>query len=274
MRLTTWLVDQRTNEADEPTLTSEIVDRSCEMAWLTPSVRRDRLLLYVAKCCPRLDDQLAYQGTPESPAHMTNQELLALTECFRPKELYRLIEFSAQWLKADPPHLRVTFDGWQRVNELQSTKTASEQAFVAMWFDPSMAEIFDRGIEPGVKSAGYKALRIDRKEHNNKIDDEIIAEIRRSRFVVADFTCGIMLRGKTQHALPRGGVYYEAGFAHGLGLPVIFTCRADAITYVHFDTRQFAHVIWETADDLKEKLSNRISATVGDGPLRNQAYAD
>ena len=60
------------------------------------------------------------------------------------------------------------------------------RAYVAMWFNPSMAEIFDKCIEPGVNSAGYKALRIDRKEHNNKIDDEIIAEIRRSRFLIAD----------------------------------------------------------------------------------------
>ena len=66
----------------------------------------------------------------------------------------------------------------------------------------------------GIEDAGYEAVRIDEKEHTNKIDDEIIAEIRRSRFVVADFT-----QGKDG---ARGGVYYEAGFAHGLGIEVIF----------------------------------------------------
>ena len=46
-------------------------------------------------------------------------------------------------------------------------------------------------------------MRIDRHEHVNKIDDEIIAEIRRARFVVADFTHG--------DTGGRGSVYYEAG---------------------------------------------------------------
>ena len=59
-----------------------------------------------------------------------------------------------------------------------------------MWFDESMDQAFEVGIEPAIEEAGYKPLRIDRKEHVNKIDDEIIAELRRSRFVVADFTQG------------------------------------------------------------------------------------
>jgi hypothetical protein len=57
-----------------------------------------------------------------------------------------------------------------------------------MWFDPEMAAAFADGVEPAVQANGFDAVRIDRREHNNKIDDEIIAEIRRSRFIVADFT--------------------------------------------------------------------------------------
>ncbi|MCW5608337.1 MAG: hypothetical protein KIT26_09815 [Nitrosomonas sp.] len=103
-------------------------------------------------------------------------------------------------------------------------------------------------------------MRIDQKNHNNKIDDEIIAEIKRSRFVVADFTQG--------DSGARGGVYYEAGFAHGLNMPVIFTCRADALNNVHFDTRQYNHIVWENIDALRNQLAQRISATIGDGPKR------
>ena len=90
-----------------------------------------------------------------------------------------------------------------------------------MWFDRSMDSLWKEGIKPGIEDAGYEAVRIDRKEHVNKIDDEIIAEIRRSRFVVADFTHG---RGGM-----RGGVYYEAGFAHGMDIPVIFSCKKSII---------------------------------------------
>ena len=136
----------------------------------------------------------------------------------------------------------------------------SEQAFIAMWFDKEMDDAFKQGLKAGVEQAGYTAHRIDMKPHNNKIDDEIIAEIRRSRFLVADFTHGT--------DGPRGGVYYEAGFAHVLGIPVIFTCHEDKLDEVHFDTRQYNHIVWKTHKDLREQLTHRICATIGDGPNR------
>ena len=106
--------------------------------------------------------------------------------------------------------------------QIANARGVSSQAFVAMWFDPQMRDAYDRGFEKAIRAAGYAPLRIDRKEHDGKIDDQIIAEIRRSAFVVADFT---------GH---RGGVYYEAGFAHGLGRRVIFTCRSDELDKLHF----------------------------------------
>ena len=104
----------------------------------------------------------------------------------------------------------------------------------------------------GIEDAGYLALRIDNKEHNDKICDEIIAEIRRSKFVVADFTEN------------RGGVYFEAGFALGLGIPVIWTVQQDFLKKegVHFDTRQYNHIAYKTGDELRSRLNNRIRATI------------
>lgn len=135
-----------------------------------------------------------------------------------------------------------------------------------MWFDDSTLAAYDQGVEPAVRDASYEPVRIDRREHSNKIDDEIISEIRRSRFVIADFTCGTVLSEDRKVAIPRGGVYYETGFAQGLDLPVIWTCREDQIDQVHFDTRQFNHILWTEPRDLREKLRNRIGAVIGDGP--------
>ena len=101
-------------------------------------------------------------------------------------------------------------------------------------------------------------MRIDRKADVNKIDDEIIAEIRRSRFLVADFTHG--------EDGARGGVYFEAGFAYGLGLPVIYSCRADMVEQLHFDTRQYYHIVWESPEELRDGLAQRIEALIGAGP--------
>ena len=61
-------------------------------------------------------------------------------------------------------------------------------------------------------------------------------------------------------------MYYEAGFAHGLDLPVIFTCRDDAVETLHFDTNHYSHIVWSDPMDLREKLKNRILAVIGEGP--------
>jgi hypothetical protein len=133
-------------------------------------------------------------------------------------------------------------------------ESVSSIGFCAMWFSEEVQPLWKEVIEPAITAAGYEALRIDSKQHNGKIDDEIMASIRASKFVVSDFTGS------------RGGVYYEAGFAHGLGLPVIFMCReGDSL---HFDIRQYNCIFW-TQDKLEEaqvQLKNRILATLGQGP--------
>lgn len=131
-----------------------------------------------------------------------------------------------------------------------------------MWFDESMDRAWSEGIRPAIEDTGYGPVRINQRDHLDMIDDQIITEIRRSRFLVADFTHG---KGGA-----RGGVYYEVGFAHGLDIPVIFTCQTDALKTVHFDTRQYPHIVWRSPEELRECLSKRISAVLGDGPLKNE----
>lgn len=145
---------------------------------------------------------------------------------------------------------QLTLDGWNRIDELERKTINKNQVFIAMWFDSSLSEIYEKGFHKAIRDSGYEPMKIDLKEHNNKIDDEIISEIRNSAFLVADFT---------GH---RGGVYFEAGFAYGLGIPVIWTCRQDDIGNLHFDTRQYNHIDWNTYEDLYYKLLNRINATI------------
>lgn len=132
------------------------------------------------------------------------------------------------------------------------------KGFCAMWFSAEVFPLWTDVIEPAIRSAGYDPLRIDNKQHNGKIDDEIMASIRASKFVVSDFTGN------------RGGVYYEAGFAHGFGLPVIFMCRESDMNELHFDIRQYNCIVWspDKLDEARERLKNRILATLGQGPLR------
>ena len=151
----------------------------------------------------------------------------------------------------------ITPKGWERVEGLKVKRGDSSRAFIAMWFDKSLNRLYEDFIRLGIGDAGYNAFRIDRHDHNNRIDDEILANIRTSRFLVADFTEN------------RGGVYFEAGFALGLGLPVVWLCREADLKKVHFDTRQYNFIGWEPdrLGELRDRLKNRIVATIGQGPI-------
>ena len=129
-----------------------------------------------------------------------------------------------------------------------------------MWFDDRMVDAREYGIKSAILNTGYTPRLIDEKPDVDKIDDEIIGEIRRSRFLIADFTHGD--KGI------RGGVYYEAGFALGLGLEVIRSCRVDQIADLHFDVNHHYHIAWNTPEELREGLERRILALVGEGPNR------
>jgi len=148
--------------------------------------------------------------------------------------------------------IRIRTKGWERIDKLKTQPPGNKlQAFVAMRIHESTDEIYN-AIEKAVEADEVtKCFRIDLKEHNNKICDEIIAEIRRSKYMVADFT------GNRQN------VYFEAGFAQGLGIPVIFIVPKEHLKNTHFDTRQYNHIIYEDATDLEKRLLHRIRATIG-----------
>jgi hypothetical protein len=223
--------------------------------------RADRLLKYFAMSSKHIGELVhCLNGTP------TVERAFAWSESLNGEEVRFLVNLLTEegWivhqLHSGGFDVRVLAGGYIHLDNVAAQFSASVQGFVAMWFDDSMSSVYLEGMSPGIEDAGYSPMRIDRKHHNNKIDDEIIAEIRRSRFLVADFTHG--------DAGARGGVYYEAGFAHGLSIPVIFTIRADMLTHAHFDTRQYSHILWKDATDLRKQLADRISATIGDGPMK------
>lgn len=210
--------------------------------------RIERYLITVVEQCPGL-------GMDFDPFA---EHLIGASYSSGQHELEILVNFLVQkgllWSRMTRAYW-INPQGHIEADELRTRRAKSSQAFVAMWFAPEMTPVYDSGLSFGIENAGYKSMRVDKKEHANKIDDEIIAEIRRSAFLVADFT---------EH---RGGVYFEAGFAMGLGLPVIWTCRKDHIKDLHFDIRQYNCIDWADADELGKRLQQRIEAMFGRGPL-------
>ena len=262
-RLTTWLIGQRLAGNETPLVTRNIVSHTNARNPLPAHQRADRLLRYIAKNQKSLGD---FVKIPADDA----AEALAWSDSTDWEEVHFLLTYLQEmgWVTTGTfeknfftGHL--TVEGHSRIEEI-SVNEDSSQAFVAMWFDPSMTETYESGIKVAIESTGYKPLLISEKPDVDKIDDEIIGEIRRSRFIVADFTHG--------EGGARGGVYYEAGFAYGLDIPVMRSCRKDIVdrNELHFDVRQHYHVIWETIDELRNGLEKRIRALLPDGPETTQ----
>lgn len=140
----------------------------------------------------------------------------------------------------------------------------SKMCFVAMWFDPTMDDIYNYGINKTITDLGYEVVRVDKKQHNERIDAKIFELISQSRFLVADFTGN------------RSGVYYEAGFAHGLGIPVVHTCRSDWFDQLHFDIKTINTIEYSESQGLAALLTERIVATIGNyvAQEKNQGELD
>jgi predicted RNA-binding Zn-ribbon protein involved in translation (DUF1610 family) len=183
-----------------------------------------------------------------------NLRLQGLSYSKNSKEIEYLISrylVGLKYVSEDGPSFVIEPKGWEHLATLQSRKNKTNSVFCAMWFDPSMNSYFQK-INEIILDCGYELIRVDKVAHNNKICDEIIVKIKQSKFVIADFT---------NH---RGGVYFEAGFAMGERIPVIFTCQKNDLANLHFDIRQYNTITWENdkLDELEYNLSNRIRATI------------
>jgi hypothetical protein len=259
--LTTWLCEQRRAGVPIPRIHQNIFDFLKSRRPLSVAKRITNALMVLGHDISELGTQAGFgESEPKTPRYLAETESGSVAELGELFQMLRKVGYvEGSFSLGGGGYVSPTFQGWQEIERLGVTLLSSSQAFVAMWFDDRTNGAYINGIAPAIIATGYKPIRIDKKEHNNKIDDEIIAEIRRSRFLVADFTC--------EAKNVRGGVYYEAGYAGGLGIPVIWTCRDISLNDLHFDTRQYAHIVWRDPSDLYEQLKNRIGATIGEGPL-------
>lgn len=268
-RLVTSILDRHVLGEPEPRVTYDDINAARGASDLPVHVRAERLLRLLASM-----SEPAGRKIPMSA--VVKDRALAWTESLEASELNYFVGYlhelgflrPADSIPAgelarsgEENHFYdswiVSVEGHERVSEIQRNVDVS-QAFVAMWFDDSMDEAYEKAIAPAVCAAGYKPFIVNRNEGDLRIlDDQIIGEIRRSRFVIADFTHG--------EGGVRGSVYYEAGFAQGLGLPVIFACR-DGESELHFDTNHYPHIMWKGLEDLRQKLERRIRAAIGPAP--------
>ncbi len=214
---------------------------------LTPADKLDLLLRYYAEKSEYVGDLVkCYEHDSFAIYSTIVDELEFLRKTLSKMDLLEYGHLSGS--------TRVTVEGWNAYYDLVRNRANSNRAFVAMSFDEKLKIHYLDGIKKALSDpeVGFEPIRVDElvQDFDNKLCDRIMAEIRQSQIVIADFT------GQ------RAGVYFEAGFAKGLGIPVIWTCKEEKVNDLHFDTRQYGHILWKDSEDLRKQLKDRILARI------------
>jgi nucleoside 2-deoxyribosyltransferase len=139
-------------------------------------------------------------------------------------------------------------NGWKELDVILRAN-ARKQVFIAMKFK-NRDNIKDV-IKTAISAAGLNPNRIDEKEHINNISSEIQHDIQQSGLVIADLTA------------QNQGVYFEAGYAMGLRIPVILCCPQNEQKNIHFDICQYNTILYKNEQDLAIRLKDRICAVMG-----------
>ncbi|MBF0166871.1 MAG: hypothetical protein HQL45_04495 [Alphaproteobacteria bacterium] len=162
---------------------------------------------------------------------------------FLQRSLLKLGLIEARGDDAPDQQIRLTFNGWARYEELKKGAVSGNTAFMAMKFeDPLLDRVLEASFRPAVKATGFELRKLDDPEISRAglIDDRLRVEIKKARFIISDLT----------HE--NRGSYWEAGYAEGLGKPVIYTCQKSTFEErarngggTHFDTNHHLHILWD-----------------------------
>ena len=170
--LSGWVRNQNAL-GDVPFITSNVLKNIGGRALPSVAERADLLLIEVVRSQSSLSDwvELGRAAFVSASYSQNVGEVYVLAEMLCQQGLTRMSS-------AQPRHVYVNFEGHSRADELVKRPSNSATAFVAMRFADDLDEAYDRGINVAVLNAGYDPVRVDRTEHVNRIDDEIIALIR------------------------------------------------------------------------------------------------
>jgi hypothetical protein len=129
-----------------------------------------------------------------------------------------------------------------------TTPVRANRAFIAMAMDPQDPQLEDvlDAIKEGSERCGVAAERIDEAVSNEPITGRMLKLIEEAEFVVVDLTNA------------RPNVYYEAGYAQGLGKTPVYIARKG--TEIPFDVRDYPVILYPNMRELKILLVERLSA--------------
>ena len=149
--------------------------------------------------------------------------------------------------------VNLTLDGWEQYEAEKRGEFAGNYGFLAMQFnEPDLEDFVREVVKPAVKEdLGYDLVDMRDVVEPGIIDNIMRVRIRDAKFVIADLTHD------------NNGAYWEAGYAEGLGKPVIYICEKEKFErggQTHFDTNHCTTVLWSRDND--EGFRRELIATI------------
>jgi len=146
----------------------------------------------------------------------------------------------------------LTLKGWDEYEKEKKGKLAGDFAFFARKFssDEIFKSFIDDVLKPCVKEVGYELRDMLDMSEAGIIDNIMRERIQDCAFMIADLTHD------------NYGAYWEAGYAEGLGKPVIYICEESKFKEfsTHFDTNHHTTVLWRQAE--YTKFQETLVATI------------
>ena len=153
--------------------------------------------------------------------------------------------------KSDFSQVTLSFKGWEHYESLLQGDKTYRKAFMAMKFgDSTLDKIVNEVFRPAAQQTGFELRRLDNSQPAGLIDNHLRVEIQTSDFLIADLTHDNL------------GAYWEAGYAEGLGKPVVYTCEKMKFEQkqTHFDTNHHLTIKWD--QDNPNCAAEELKATI------------
>ena len=217
----------------------------------SPAIQAMNLIRYIG-------DKVSESGEPIDQLSGLQTIIDAPSEDFAVQLVEDLVESGIIkiWKPNNPPLLirefnrvNLTLAGWERYEAEKRGGFDGNYGFIAMQFgEADLDDFVEKVVKPEVKNAtGCDLVTLHDVATAGVIDNILRVKIRDAKFVIADLTHD------------NRGAYWEAGYAEGLGKPVIYICEIRKFDEekTHFDTNHCTTIPWSRDDDggFRERLT-------------------
>lgn len=251
-------VQRKPNQGLYPVDFKQVIERDILP---NPSEQIDDLVLFLGKKSHSWGENIDLNWDKPGGVHYQLEAWIGATN----KENFDAVWEQAKQLKfistspsptLETSYVRLEFPGWNYFHKLTKHQKKSKQIFMAMKFEDNAKHFVNTHLKPLTQKLGFDLKLLDEIiSEESLIDDKLRVEIKKSRLLICDLTHG------------NQGAYWEAGYAEGLGIPVLYICSKTAFnsktTKPHFDVNHQEIFTWADEEssiaDFKEQLKAKIA---------------